>query len=150
MLSGCLSFNTAAPPRVAGPVEDVLLRGRDGNWRVRVHADSTYSGRVTFVAADAARIGDVRVPFAAVQRVDRRYDRDAGGKKTGAVIGAAIGVGLGFMGIGFWEYGNERKCSPWCQIRIVAPTSAVVGLIGGLIGGAIDPPTHGWATVWER
>jgi hypothetical protein len=143
-LSACLSATNTPPQRIEAPVIDVMRRARNLNWLVRVHADSVYEGRVTFVHPDAARVGRQLVAFDRVTQVDRSYESETSGKTTGLVIGAGIGLSIAYLLSAFAAgMGDEVGIGAIAAVGLVA-------VIGAISGSGIDPPAREWATIWQR
>lgn len=63
------------------------------------------------------------------------------GTKTGMLIGAAIGLGFGFLAMRWYEHGAERSCDVGCAAVRLGGGAAIGGIIGGLIGRLVaDSP----------
>ncbi|HEX9105959.1 MAG TPA: hypothetical protein VF832_01995 [Longimicrobiales bacterium] len=150
--AGCGAYRV---PRVEPlgpvPVRHALGEARDHNWRVRVFLpDTTLAGRAAFVTDTSVRIAETTVRLADIRQLDRWARADLGGRPAGAFVGAGLGMLLGSLNRGFWQFGYERPCNGSCALGIFVPWIAGSTLAGTMIGSAVHPPRGRWTTVWTR
>src|SRR5688572_25621997 len=101
MMTACATSRGPVPARIDAPVLNALEQAERGNWRIRVHADSMYEGRVLFLSPEKVRVQHNEVQLAGITRVERSYDAKPGGKMEGAATGAFIGLGLSLLAYRF-------------------------------------------------
>jgi hypothetical protein len=150
MLSACATSRGRVPARIDAPVLNVLEQAERGNWRLRVHADTAYEGRVMFLSRNEVRIYRTEIPLTNITRIDRSYDAEPRGAVTGGAVGATIGVGLSLLVYEFAQGMSESANGCECGFQIFVPITAMFGAVGAMFGAGLDPSTNDWATIWQR
>lgn len=151
-MTACATADPPAPQRMDGSVLSVLDRAERSNWRIRIHADTVYEGRVLFLSTTNADIGGRRVVLHDVTRIERNYDAQPGGGLRGAAIGGMIGLIISAGGISFANsmLGDSGGCSTKCAFEIAVPVTGMFAVLGGMVGAGTDPSTKDWAVIWQR
>lgn len=106
---------------------------------------TVYSGRLNSYTDGTALIGDASVELQDVAELARRTAHHPN-LIRGAMIGGAVGLGIGFLNAAFFRYGFERACDSSCYLYGVGSTSA--GALTGALIGAATNQQYRWRTVW--
>jgi hypothetical protein len=141
-LAACVGVPAAPPERIEAPIIDVMRRSRNMNWLVRVHADSLYEGRVSFVRPDAARVGKHLVPFERVTVIERSYV--GSDRKVGVGEGIALGFGLAYVLARL----SPAFADPSGTILVIG--AGVGAIVGAMMASRGDPSEREWTTIWQR
>ena len=150
LMSGCATAYPPAPQRMQATAQQVLDRAERSNWRIRVHADTVYEGRVLFLSTTKVRVARGDLLIADVTRIERAYNVEPSGARLGAGVGFTIGAILGSAFVYSFAHGFGSDCSPACLLGGGATFGVMGAFIGGLIGDSDKPAPQDWATIWER